>query len=808
MSQSSQSSISEYLLDNNLVSKIWTDYSSYITYSASFFMLRSISEFRVGESFKVKMLESFVFSGIASATEYGVKKGYLENYKLSVLPVLGKFIYDKQLSGHESVPVNLAISSLAIGIANYAFNTFNPKLVLLPTVAYSFCTINNIDKKLALVTSALATTLDVVTSNSYASWGLAGFAFGRNIASKFDEKYSGAITAAGVALGVSLSGYQTNILDQLFTPDHFINSYNTISRITNAETLNPMLEKYFITSANMNLCMSVFGNNLVMGVQTVLNNYQAISVAEQSLKTNAYNQFAKAVFLTYGLQNLVPYLIYKMPMELISSYESLKIVDYIQGKFISDEIVNADNFIQNSKSNYTVKSYLKDIEIISEDLKVIDSIVFKIPKVSQLSNFDVLNYLGVGAVVTANIAGAEFFSFLASCKQIYENRKSECESYFDKVTANDKENSITIIQKSGLNFTLENWNEINKCKHENLLFETIFSRSYDVGSFFYNDFFLKYLFQLYIGYLTKSGAVEGSSMLLYERVLGFASDAALFKTSTISKHKKVEAAAKRLDELSDSLESNNSTIQKINFTINSNSNSMKISNLSFTRGDGERKIKITVDDLNLQLGKTYAVTGGNGSGKSSFTTLLKYVIDGVADSSFKVSSGDIEFPANSVMMVPQKDYIPFKSNLLDIIYYPAKADGLTDAEKAEVVSHINALKVFASPIEVNDLYNKKETWNELSGGQKKKLFMVKAFMECPKVLIMDETFGPLDPDARTILIDQFKQSCLSAAVSLIVWHQDKNDDGTSCVKDKFFDYELHSENQTFSLYPVDSSCEF
>ena len=790
--------------------QIWNDYNSYITFSASFFMLRSIAEFRPGESLRSKIIEGIIFAAGAAASEYGVSNNLLENYKYSVLPILGKCVFDKQLSGSGGVGVNLAISTATLGLVNYAYDSFQPKIILLPLATYAFSTINNMPKHHSVVASLVATVLDtfVIKENALSSWGLAGFALGQNLASRLDTQYKIPVAIAGSALGAGLSQYQNVVLDQLFTPDHFIASYDTISKIVDANYLNINLEKYLISAANMNLCMSIFGNQLVLGVQSLVNDYQAIGSVDASQKSNAYKKFITNLFFTYALKNLLPYLVYKIPMELISSAESLRIIEHIQDDFIAKKVVNEANFIQNSKSNYTIQSYLKDVQIISGDLKILDSIIFKIPKLAQLSNLDLTSYLGVGLVIMANIGGAKFFSYLTEMKQHYENEKAKCESYFDKVASNDKENAMVILQKSGLNFTLEKWSGINEFKHENLLFETIFSRSHNVGSFFYNDFIIKYMFQLFIGYLTSGGTLDATQVLLYERVLGFTSDAALFKTLNLSDLKKVDSANERLSELTKFFESNISSIKKINVNVDQSSEYIKISNLDFTRGDDERKIHISIKDLNLPTSKTYAVTGGNGSGKSSFTTLLKYVLDGIADSSFKVISGDITYPDSSIMMIPQKDYIPYKSNLLDVIYYPSISKSLNAEEEINVLHFINELKVFASPINHEDLYNIKESWHDLSGGQKKKLFMVKALLECPKILIMDETFGPLDPAARGLLMDQFKNSCLSEAISLIVWHQDKNEDGTSCVKDSFFDYELHSENQTFTLYPVSSTCEF
>ena len=53
---------------------------------------------------------------------------------------------------------------------------------------------------------------------------------------------------------------------------------------------------------------------------------------------------------------------------------------------------------------------------------------------------------------------------------------------------------------------------------------------------------------------------------------------------------------------------------------------------------------------------------------------------------------------------------------------------------------------------------------------------------------------------------QIKNSCLNESIIFVVWHQNKNEDNTSCVRDKFFDYELHVQNETIVLGEVAVDC--
>ena len=184
---------------------------------------------------------------------------------------------------------------------------------------------------------------------------------------------------------------------------------------------------------------------------------------------------------------------------------------------------------------------------------------------------------------------------------------------------------------------------------------------------------------------------------------------------------------------------------------------------------------------------------------------MQYVIGKISDPSFTAIQGSITYPAPSISVMPQKDYIPFKVSLFDLIMYPNKVSN-TDFYKTAMLQHINDLQVFKNNLTEESLYEIQEDWKELSGGQKKKLFLIKELLTCPKILIADEIFGPLDPEARSLVMDKIKHSCLKDSLIMVVWHQDKNTDGTSCVKEKFFDYQLHLQNEEIILGKVGIDC--
>ena len=143
-------------------------------------------------------------------------------------------------------------------------------------------------------------------------------------------------------------------------------------------------------------------------------------------------------------------------------------------------------------------------------------------------------------------------------------------------------------------------------------------------------------------------------------------------------------------------------------------------------------------------GTIHGFIGKNGAGK---TTTIKSIIGG-----YLVESGRITvcgFPAGSKEAKKQISYIPentrFPSNqtVESYLYYMARVSGYNRKDSKKVI----------------DLYYKenfmnlspfwKENPENLSSGEKKKIFLIQSLLITPKVLVMDEPTANLDPDTRT-----------------------------------------------------------
>ncbi|MFF3027202.1 ATP-binding cassette domain-containing protein [Microbacterium sp. NPDC057944] len=135
-------------------------------------------------------------------------------------------------------------------------------------------------------------------------------------------------------------------------------------------------------------------------------------------------------------------------------------------------------------------------------------------------------------------------------------------------------------------------------------------------------------------------------------------------------------------------------------------------------------------DLDLEAGRTYAVTGPSGSGK---TTLLSILAGWVRPTEGEVDRGD----ASTVGWVFQNPHGVFQRTALDHVSLPFIAAG---SSRADADRHASAL------LEDFGLGHRAETrFSALSGGEAQRLLLARGIAAAPALLLVDEPTAQLDP---------------------------------------------------------------
>jgi ABC-2 type transport system ATP-binding protein len=147
-----------------------------------------------------------------------------------------------------------------------------------------------------------------------------------------------------------------------------------------------------------------------------------------------------------------------------------------------------------------------------------------------------------------------------------------------------------------------------------------------------------------------------------------------------------------------------------------------------------------VDNLNLRVydGEIFGFLGPNGAGK---TTTIRMLMNLIAPTSGTATVLGLDAQRESVAIKREIGYLPGEFSL-----YPT----LTGAQTIEYFSNLRGLDLKETWKFVEELASRldldlKKKFKQYSRGNKQKVGIVQAFMHRPRLLILDEPTGGLDP---------------------------------------------------------------
>ena len=199
---------------------------------------------------------------------------------------------------------------------------------------------------------------------------------------------------------------------------------------------------------------------------------------------------------------------------------------------------------------------------------------------------------------------------------------------------------------------------------------------------------------------------------------------------------------------------------------------MNLRNTNPTINDGETELlelenKISFENLNFEYvkdfpvlkninieikkGKTTAIVGSTGSGKS---TLIKLILRFYEKNSGKILFDDHEIESLSLESIRNKiglvsqDVFLFEGSVFENIAY-----GNIDANSEQVW---NAAKLSESDRFINELPDKENTivgerGQKLSGGQRQRISIARAILKNPEILILDEATSAVDNETEAAI---------------------------------------------------------
>jgi subfamily B ATP-binding cassette protein MsbA len=216
------------------------------------------------------------------------------------------------------------------------------------------------------------------------------------------------------------------------------------------------------------------------------------------------------------------------------------------------------------------------------------------------------------------------------------------------------------------------------------------------------------------------------------------------------------------------LEQENEITSKENAAIKSTfDNAVTIENINF-RYEQENVLKDF--SLTVNKGKTVALVGQSGSGKSTIANLLtrfydvnegKIAIDGV-----DIKDMDLHSLRGLIGLVTQDSILfndTIKSNIL-----LGKADA-TDDEIIAALKIANAYE-FVKDLPDGIYTNIGDSGNKLSGGQKQRLSIARAVLKNPPIMILDEATSALDTESEK-LVQVALENMMQNRTSIVIAHR-------------------------------------
>ena len=175
-------------------------------------------------------------------------------------------------------------------------------------------------------------------------------------------------------------------------------------------------------------------------------------------------------------------------------------------------------------------------------------------------------------------------------------------------------------------------------------------------------------------------------------------------------------------------------------------------------------------DLKIEKGKTFALVGPSGGGKTTICHLIpnfykveegEILVDGI-----NIKNITFESLRRNIGIVQQDIYL-FNASMRDNILY-----GRLDATEEEVVEAAKRANIHDYIMSLEEGYDTVvgERGVRLSGGQKQRLCIARVFLKNPPILILDEATSALD-NTTEILIQQALDELCKGRTTIVVAHR-------------------------------------
>ncbi|KAL0761653.1 hypothetical protein Bca101_077803 [Brassica carinata] len=181
---------------------------------------------------------------------------------------------------------------------------------------------------------------------------------------------------------------------------------------------------------------------------------------------------------------------------------------------------------------------------------------------------------------------------------------------------------------------------------------------------------------------------------------------------------------------------------------------------------------LILDDLCLRIpsGKTVALVGGSGSGKSTVISLLQRFYDPVAGEvlidDVPINKLQVKWLRSQMGLVSQEPVL-FATSIKENILF-----GKEDASMDEVVEAAKASNAHTFISQFPHGYKTQvgERGVQMSGGQKQRIAIARTIIKSPKILLLDEATSALDSESERVVQEALDKASL-ARTTIVIAHR-------------------------------------
>jgi len=597
-------------------------------------------------------------------------------------------------------------------------------------------------------------------------------------------------------------------------------AYTLIGRFVGNELRDRLALKLLVVTAFCQVSLGYLGIAFLRRGQERKN--ALISVGEGRITARGYARLVGVYMVAAAL----PYMLQRTIIENVNSYVAGRIEREVErsiriGTFFPKGASGSSDMLLAAVhgSKYTVEGYTDAFNsIVSVSFGTVETKLFALPKLMLLPGMLVNQPWLVVSVLPASIVldvgRARMITAMTRRVEALSRKIQELANRRRKIEQHDAKHEELIRRGASSAFAEAAWRELaTEIEANTLRYHSLTSLRAFINALYKQDF-LGPGIELVLAWLLEFKQIPLTDIWVYTRVVEDTIDLLLTRFRMDATLASLRTNMDRVGDLLNRLDKTRGR-GKATCSVEQAGGEIRIDGLRYSRGTSE----VHLAELRLRAGRIYAVTGANGSGKSSLFGVLAscgkaatMLPDGLKLHDLK----GLVLPSDDVVEITQQLYCPLYVKPLawmlqrrDLDAMPAEELRLYEQKIGQLTRELefhrkdDGAAGQESGLSHEELHADAEDWyGSLSGGQRGKVeFIRKVFLHkrCPGVLLIDEAFAPLDPKSKQLVQQKLKDFCADAAV-LVIYHGGASE---KCVpSDGFFDEALHFSNGTASLAPA------